>query len=145
MVIDYFGFTLNYLMMSFFELHYMGGLEFMVPLSLMALAILLIALLQGYALFYLASPPLPLLKQRLEWVIYLGSFAFFWGILGHAIGIYAALDAIEKVGNVSPAMLAGGLKVSMIVPLYGLLIFILSSMLWFFLRNRYQQMMLKAS
>ncbi len=126
--------------MSFFELHLTGGLEFMVPLSLMALSIIVLSLRKGYDLFNPSGVSLAGTWQGLDWILYLGSFAFFWGILGHAIGIYAALQAIEAAGNISPAILAGGLKIAMIVPLYGLIILLGASIVWFLLRMRCKQM-----
>lgn len=55
-----------------------------------------------------------------------GLLALVTGILGQLIGMYDALKAIEMIGQVSPAMLAGGIKVSMITTLYGMLIYVLS-------------------
>ena len=55
-----------------------------------------------------------------------GLLALVTGVLGQLIGLYDALKAIEVMGQVSPAMLAGGIKVSMITTLYGLLIYVIS-------------------
>jgi len=52
-------------------------------------------------------------------------FAFVWGLLGQVIGLISAFDAIEAVGDISPAMLAGGLKVSFIVPMFGFITFLI--------------------
>jgi biopolymer transport protein ExbB/TolQ len=48
------------------------------------------------------------------------------GILAQTIGIYQALVAIQQMGNVSPAIIFGGFKVSMIAPMYGLIIFVIT-------------------
>lgn len=50
--------------------------------------------------------------------------ALVLGILGQLIGLYAAFDALSNMGGVDPKMMYGGLRVSMIPSLYGLLIFI---------------------
>lgn len=55
------------------------------------------------------------------------------GILGQLIGLMEAFSAIERAGDVSPAILAGGLKVSMITTLYGIFIYMLSIIIWFLL------------
>jgi len=52
-------------------------------------------------------------------------FAFVWGLLGQVIGLIAAFDAIEAAGDISPAMLAAGLKISFIVPMFGFVTFLI--------------------
>lgn len=56
----------------------------------------------------------------------LGLIALAFGFLGQLIGLYGAFQGIEAMGGVSQAMLAGGLKVSSITALYGLVIYIIS-------------------
>ena len=55
-----------------------------------------------------------------------GLLALALGILGQLIGLYSAFIAIEGMGSISTAMLMGGLEVSMITTLYGLIGFIIS-------------------
>lgn len=52
-------------------------------------------------------------------------FAIVWGFLGQIIGLIMAFDSIEAVGDVSPAVLAGGLKVSALAPAFGMLNFLI--------------------
>jgi len=52
-----------------------------------------------------------------------GLFSAVMGFLGQMIGLYQAFKAIEEMGNVSQAMLMGGLKVSSITTIYGLIVF----------------------
>jgi len=52
--------------------------------------------------------------------------AFMLGILGQVLGLYQAMSAIQQAGAVSPALLAGGFQVSLVPPMYGLILFILS-------------------
>lgn len=61
----------------------------------------------------------------------IGIFGLIVGILGQFIGLYQAFIAIEQMGSVSPALLAGGLKVSMITTLYGMIIFVIAWLLYF--------------
>lgn len=70
-------------------------------------------------------------RQQLAYIKSIGLFALIVGILGQLIGLYQAFDAIQQMGNVSPSMLAGGLKVSMISALYGFVIFIIAYLIWF--------------
>jgi len=44
-----------------------------------------------------------------------------------------AFSAIERAGDISPAIVVGGLKVSMISTLYGILIYMVSILIWFVL------------
>ena len=61
----------------------------------------------------------------------IGLFAMIFGIFGQMLGLYQALSVIEQAGDISPALVFGGIKVSMIAPLYGVLIFLISLILWF--------------
>ena len=72
-------------------------------------------------------------SHKLTYVKSVGLFTMITGILGQLIGLLEAFKAIERVGDISPAMLAGGLKVSMITTLYGILIYLISILIWFLL------------
>lgn len=78
-------------------------------------------------------------SHKLGYVKSVGLFIMITGILGQLIGLLQAFKAIERVGDISPAMLAGGLKVSMITTLYGILIYLLSILLWFLLDIMHQK------
>jgi len=56
-----------------------------------------------------------------------------FSVLGQLIGLFSAFSAIESAQDVSPAIIAGGLKISMITSLTGIFIYLLSIVLWFFL------------
>lgn len=70
-------------------------------------------------------------RHRLGYIKSVGLFGLIFGILGQLIGLYQAFGAIQQMGEVSPAILAGGLKVSMISALYGFVIFIIAYLMWF--------------
>lgn len=93
------------------DLFYEGGLLFMIILTI---------LLIGVIVSFWKFP---------EWVKELGILALSIGILGQIIGLYSAFQGIEQAGEVSQQMMAGGLKVSSITTMYGLLIYILSVIL----------------
>lgn len=69
-------------------------------------------------------------RHRLTYIKSTGLFTLVVGIFGQLIGLYQAFSAIERAGAISPALLAGGLKVSMITTLYGITIFLLSYLIW---------------
>lgn len=54
----------------------------------------------------------------------LGLLALAVGFMGQLLGLFGAFEGIEQMGGVSQAMLAGGLKISSITSIYGLLIYI---------------------
>ena len=68
-------------------------------------------------------------NRRLSYIKQVGLLALMVGLLGQLIGLYEAFRAIEIVQDVSPAILIGGLKVSMITTLYGLFIYIVGLLL----------------
>jgi len=53
-------------------------------------------------------------------------FVLVWGFLGQMIGLITAFDAIEAAGDISPAMLAGGLKIAILSPLFGMFVFLIA-------------------
>ena len=71
--------------------------------------------------------------HQLTYLKSLGLFTMITGILGQLIGLMMAFSAIERVGDISPQIVVGGLKVSMISTLYGISIYLVSLILWFLL------------
>lgn len=82
----------------------MGG-----PLFMSILTLILILLL-GAAI----------LKKEVKEI---GLLALAFGFLGQLIGLIGAFEGIEAMGGVSQSVLAGGLKVSSITSIYGMLIY----------------------
>ena len=117
------------------DLFYMGGPLFMGILSLIFIALIAIAIVNGFSLMKGNGLENKKIVNRLGYVRSLGLFAFIIGLLGQLIGLFMAFQAIE-IGtvNVSPAMLAGGFKVSMITTIYGVIIYTVSFLIWFSLR-----------
>lgn len=64
-----------------------------------------------------------------NWTKELGILALATGVLGQIIGLYSAFKGIEQMGEVSQSMMVGGLKVSTITTMYGILIYIISVLL----------------
>jgi len=65
----------------------------------------------------------------------LGLFTLTTGFLGQLHGFVAMFDSIEGLitsgGELKPYMVFGAIKVTMIAPMYGILIYLFSVMLWF--------------
>lgn len=112
------------------DLFYMGG-----PLFMSILTLLLIGNIVWIIYHLLASMKSSANKEKvLELLAYsksIGMFALVTGILGQLIGLYMAFTAIEAASDISPAIIFGGIKVSMITTLYGMFIYLISLLLWF--------------
>ena len=93
--------------MVMLDYFYMGGPLFMGMLTLIFIALIVAAVLK-------------------KGVKEIGLLALAMGFLGQLIGLMGAFEGIEAMGGVSQSMLAGGLKVSSITSIYGLLIYIIS-------------------
>lgn len=103
--------------MSYIE---MGGV-FMMPMLLIGL----VALVAGLAGALGTASLKPYTEKLAAAVRHVAVFLLVMGILSQAMGLYQALSAIEGIGGtVSPALVAGGLKVSFIAPIFGLLEFL---------------------
>lgn len=102
----------------------------MSALTLMFLAALLFCALSASDIFSKGLRG-EAVKSRLEYVRFFGLLALVTGVLGQLIGLYGAFAAIEQAGEVSQALLAGGLKVSSITTIYGFIIFVLTRLVWF--------------
>lgn len=117
------------------RLFYEGG-----PLFMGILTFILIALVAWTFYHFL---PLLLKKDanhakkrsKLKHIKTIGTFGLVTGILGQLIGLISAFDAIERAGEIKQGLIAGGLKVSTIPTVYGILIFLISLLLWFITDN----------
>ena len=74
-------------------------------------------------------------KPLSEIILFTGSFAFLFGILGQATGIMQMMECIGEMGNIAPAIIAKGFLLSMLTTMYGLILFIISYFIWFAARS----------
>lgn len=117
--------------MKFFDLFYMGGPLFMGIVTVWTITMLVFTVHKIIRIFVQHNYT----KAGLDMILLFGSLALVTGILGQAIGLFMAFNAIEAAGDISPALIAGGFKVSMIAPLYGFFAFIFSLFFWGILRE----------
>lgn len=65
----------------------------------------------------------------------MGLFTLITGFLGQMMGLAAMFDAIESATvngqDINAALIFGAIKVTMIVTIYGILIYLFSLLLWF--------------
>ncbi|MBL0682580.1 MotA/TolQ/ExbB proton channel family protein [Aquimarina mytili] len=111
-----------FLFPDLFDLLYFGGLFFMVPILIMLLLIL----------FLTIKNVLEIRRKGFSSIKYsslinsIGLFTMVWGVLGQLVGLVEAFDTIEKLGEISASMLAGGLKISALPTIFGILVFVIS-------------------
>jgi biopolymer transport protein ExbB len=66
-----------------------------------------------------------LLEKGLSWIQLFISIAPMLGFLGTVIGMISAFDSIQMAGDVSPQLVASGIKVALITTLFGLVVAII--------------------
>ncbi|MDB4036663.1 hypothetical protein N9473_01145 [Polaribacter sp.] len=64
-------------------------------------------------------------KKTFNSIKSLSLFVLVWGFFGLLIGLTGAFDAISMQGNVSPEILATGLKIGLLSPIFGTLSFLI--------------------
>ena len=94
-----------------------GGPFFMYPL-LLILILVIILIVQGLLKKESSSKTIKLISS-------ITLFALVWGFLGQLIGMIGGFDAIESIDNISPAVLAGGIKLSLLPPVFGSVVFLI--------------------
>jgi biopolymer transport protein ExbB len=66
-----------------------------------------------------------LLEKGLSWIGLFISLAPMLGFLGTVVGLIVAFDAIEVAGDISPALVANGMKIALITTVGGLIVAII--------------------
>jgi hypothetical protein len=113
-----------------------GGPVFTVPMSILLL-ISLVFMARTFAFSKSGdTQKLTQAGKEVSWIKYLGILSLGLGLLGQLIGLYDAFKFIEQAGSISPALLVGGIRVSSITTIYGLVIFILCYGSWGLLNFR---------
>jgi len=62
-----------------------------------------------------------LLERGLVWISLFIALAPMLGFLGTVVGMVQAFDQIEAVGDMSPTVVAGGIKVALLTTIFGLI------------------------
>ena len=56
----------------------------------------------------------------------LSLFALVWGFLGQMIGLIGAFDSISSFGSPSSEILAAGIKIALLNPTFGMIVFLIA-------------------
>ncbi|WP_272151199.1 hypothetical protein [Tenacibaculum aiptasiae] len=65
-------------------------------------------------------------KHTQKLISHISLLALVWGFLGFMIGMIQAMDAIAMATEISSAVLAGGLKIGLLSPSFGMLVFLIA-------------------
>ncbi|GHV62199.1 flagellar motor protein MotA [Bacteroidia bacterium] len=71
------------------------------------------------------SVQMGLMEKGLTWIALFIAIAPMLGFLGTVIGMIDAFDAIQRAGDMSPSLVAGGIKVALITTVGGLVVAII--------------------
>lgn len=71
------------------------------------------------------SVQMGLLEKGLVWISLFIAIAPMLGFMGTVIGMITAFDKIEAVGDISPTVVAGGIKVALLTTVFGLIVAII--------------------
>lgn len=71
------------------------------------------------------SVQMGLLEKNVSWISLFIALAPMLGFMGTVIGMIDAFDAIEAAGDISPSLVAGGIKVALLTTVFGLIVAII--------------------
>jgi biopolymer transport protein ExbB len=77
-----------------------------------------------------------LLEKGLSWIALFIALAPMLGFLGTVIGMIGAFDAIQVAGDISPSLVAGGIKVALITTVGGLVVAIILQIFYNYCVNK---------
>ena len=63
-----------------------------------------------------------LLEKGITWISLFIAIAPMLGFMGTVIGMIGAFDSIEAAGDISPTLVAGGIKIALITTVFGLIV-----------------------
>jgi len=73
-------------------------------------------------------------KKMLKHISDSGTLGLALGVMGAFIGLITAFDVLEATGEADPSIIAGGLKIALLSPLFGLFTFSVSKLAILILR-----------
>ena len=82
------------------------------------------------------SVQMSLMENGLSWISLFISLAPSLGFLGTVIGMVQAFDAIQRAGDISPNIVAGGMKVALITTVAGLIVAMILQVFYNYILSR---------
>ena len=65
-------------------------------------------------------------KKIISLMSHFAWFAVAWGFLGRTFGLIMAFDRVSAHGELTPTLLADGIKMAILDPLFGIMVFIVA-------------------
>lgn len=82
------------------------------------------------------SVQMNLMEKNLSWIQLFIAIAPMLGFLGTVIGMIGAFDAIQAAGDISPNIVAGGIKVALITTVAGLIVAIILQLFYNYILSK---------
>jgi biopolymer transport protein ExbB len=76
------------------------------------------------------------LEKGLVWISLFISMAPMLGFMGTVIGMIGAFDAIEAAGDISPSLVANGIKIALLTTVAGLIVAIILQLFYNYLISK---------
>src|SRR5690554_3519691 len=76
------------------------------------------------------------LERGLVWIALFIALAPMLGFMGTVVGMIAAFDAIEAAGDISPSLVAGGIKVALLTTVNGLIVAVILQVFYNYLVSK---------
>ncbi|MEG2177285.1 MAG: MotA/TolQ/ExbB proton channel family protein [Bacteroidales bacterium] len=76
------------------------------------------------------------LEKNLSWIALTIAIAPMLGFLGTVVGMVQAFDQIEAAGDISPTVVAGGMKVALLTTVFGLIVAIMIQIFYNYLSTK---------
>jgi biopolymer transport protein ExbB len=76
------------------------------------------------------------LENNLSWIALFLSLSPMLGFLGTVVGMVMAFENIERAGDISPTIVAGGMKVALITTVFGLITAIILQVFYNYLLSK---------
>lgn len=80
------------------------------------------------------------LENNLSWITLFIALAPMLGFLGTVVGMVQAFDAIEAAGDISPTIVAGGMKVALLTTVFGLIVAIILQVFYNYLISKVESL-----
>ena len=84
-----------------------------------------------------------LMEKNLSWITLFIAIAPSLGFLGTVVGMVMAFDKIEQVGDISPTVVAGGMKVALITTIGGLIVALILQVFYNYLLSKLEAILNK--
>ena len=84
-----------------------------------------------------------MLERNLSWITLFIAMAPSLGFLGTVIGMVQAFDDIQRAGDISPTIVAGGMKVALITTIGGLIVALILQLFYNYILNKVETILNK--